>query len=107
MKKNLSLLYIFLSFWIPQLALAGQQINSEKIYRYDVIHITDGDTFVATDGNIRFRVRIAGMDAPEAAQSFGKLATQELASLLNSGELTLRPVGKGTDSFGRVLGIVY
>lgn len=74
---------------------------------YSVVRITDGDTFVATDGNIQFKVRIAGMDAPEKAQSYGKVAKTALSTLISGKKITIRTVGNGMDQYGRVLGIVF
>lgn len=74
---------------------------------YSVVRITDGDTFVATDGNIQFKVRIAGMDAPEKAQSYGKVAKSALSSMIAGQRVTIKTVGNGMDQYGRVLGIVF
>lgn len=78
-----------------------------QTHSYTVVRITDGDTFVATDGNIRFRVRIAGMDAPEKSQSFGKVATNALTTLIASNTVKIQTVGNGLDQYGRVLGQVF
>lgn len=76
-------------------------------FQYSVVRITDGDTFVATDGNIQFKVRIAGMDAPEKAQSYGKVAKSALSTLISGKRVTIKTVGNGMDQYGRVLGIVF
>jgi endonuclease YncB( thermonuclease family) len=81
--------------------------ESWRDHRYTVLKITDGDTFTATDGNLRFRVRMAGLDAPEKAQSFGKVATNALATLIDGKSVAIEPVGSGIDGYGRVLGKVY
>lgn len=83
-------------------AQSSQQI--EKHYR--MLHVVDGDTFDATDGEIKFRVRIAGMDAPEKGQEFGKWATVELKKLIEGKEISIRSVGKGFDQYNRILGQV-
>ena len=74
---------------------------------YRVIHIVDGDTFDATDGQITFRVRIAGMDAPEHDQRFGRWATSEAIKLLEGKEIVIQPVGRGLDRYNRILGQVF
>lgn len=74
---------------------------------YQVVHVVDGDTFDATDGQVKFRVRIAGLDAPESKQAFGKLATLELKKLIEGKEIMILPVGRGLDQFNRVLGQVF
>lgn len=76
-------------------------------YAYTVLKIIDGDTFVATDGNVRFKVRIVGMDAPEIKQSYGKIAQHSLSTLLLNQKIKIQPVKAGMDMYGRVLGQVY
>lgn len=76
-------------------------------HQYTVVRITDGDTFVATDGNIQFKVRIAGIDTPEKAQSYGKVAKAALSTLLTGSTVSIKTVGNGMDQYGRILGIVF
>src|SRR3989338_8288952 len=73
---------------------------------YQVIKIIDGDTFDATDGNIKFRVRIAGMDAPEKGSPFSKLTTLELKKQLEGKKIEIKSVGRGLDRYNRALGQV-
>lgn len=101
-------------WWLLLFVLLGlawrafaQDTGSWQSHRYSVIRVTDGDTFTATDGNINFKVRIAGMDAPEKAQSYGKVATSALSSLIMGKQIAIKTVGNGLDQYGRVLGIVY
>ncbi|MDP2600589.1 MAG: thermonuclease family protein [Deltaproteobacteria bacterium] len=76
-------------------------------FKYKAVSILDGDTFTATDGNVTFKVRIAAMDAPEKGQPYSKLATFRLKQILASANVTIKPVGKGSDRYGRVLGAVF
>jgi len=57
--------------------------NRERLI---VERIIDGDTIVARDasGN-RFRIRLIGIDAPEANESGGTSATNYLAGMISSG----------------------
>lgn len=77
------------------------------VFSYKVVSVQDGDTFSATDGNVTFRVRIAAMDAPEKEQAYGKMAKYRLEAILKDQSVTITPVGKGYDKYGRVLGRVF
>ncbi|MGH9857708.1 MAG: thermonuclease family protein, partial [Acidobacteriota bacterium] len=46
-----------------------------------VISVTDGDTFVITDGPVHKRIRLFGIDCPEYTQAFGKEAREFTAQL--------------------------
>ena len=67
----------------------------------EVLSIGDGDTLTVKEGNLRTKVRLACIDAPETSQSpYGKAARQALKSLLPVGsDVTLR--SKATDRYGR------
>lgn len=68
--------------------------------------VVDGDTFrMAGD-----RIRIADIDTPETHPArcpeearLGAAATQRLHALLNSGAVTLHPIDRDTDRYGRKL----
>lgn len=107
-KSNTKLrrILVFILIGITCRAFAADAAAWEK-YRYSVVRVIDGDTFVATDGNVQFKVRIAGMDAPERKQAYGQSATAALSALLTGNAVTIKTVGNGTDSYGRVLGIVF
>lgn len=68
--------------------------------------VIDGDTIhVVTGGNVRFKVRLERIDAPESDQPYGKEATDYLAKLIRGKTVRVEWVKK--DQYGRVLGIVY
>ena len=69
---------------------------------FGVRWITDGDTFVLSDGR---RVRLAQVDAPETNECFGSESTAALRTLIDGREVTLRrpPTGPETDRYGRTL----
>ena len=68
--------------------------------------MVDGDTFrMAGD-----KIRIADIDTPETHPArcpkearLGAAATQRLQALLNSGTVTLHPIDRDTDRYGRKL----
>lgn len=71
--------------------------------------VVDGDTFrIGGD-----RIRIADIDTPETHPArcpeearLGAVATQRLHALLNSGAVTLHPIDRDTDRYGRKLRLV-
>ena len=69
----------------------------------EVLSIGDGDTLTVKEGNLRTKVRLACIDAPETSQSpYGKAARQALKRLLPVGsDVTLR--SKATDRYGRTV----
>ena len=68
--------------------------------------VSDGDTIhVVTDGNVKFKVRLDRIDAPEKDQPHGKESTAYLTSLIRG--KTVRVEWQKKDQYGRILGIVY
>jgi micrococcal nuclease len=71
--------------------------------------VVDGDTFWM-DGR---KIRIADIDTPEThpprcaeEATLGAQATSRLQALLNAGPVTLEPIDRDTDKYGRALRIV-
>ena len=71
--------------------------------------VVDGDTLYLKG----VKIRIADIDAPETHEpkcaeekSLGDRATQRLIRLVNSGEVTLAPIDRDEDRYGRKLRIV-
>ena len=68
--------------------------------------VVDGDTFYLSGA----KVRIAGIDAPETdpprcaeEARLGAAATERLQALLNAGPVTMTPIDRDRDSYGRLL----
>lgn len=71
-----------------------------------VVHVADGDTLtVLDDENRQHKVRLAGIDAPERGQPFGKRAATELAGLAKNKRVSV-DWGK-TDRYRRLIGVVW
>lgn len=71
-----------------------------------VVAVTDGDTIKVLDANQKlYKVRMAGIDAPEKAQPFGNVSREHLASLV-AGKRVRIEFSK-TDRYGRLLGKVW
>ena len=71
-----------------------------------VVSVTDGDTikvFNAEQGQVK--IRLYGIDTPEKAQPYGKVAGKHLASLIAGATVDIETVT--TDRYGRTVGIVW
>lgn len=73
-----------------------------------VVGVSDGDTLAARcDHDLsyeRVTIRIAGIDAPEKAQPFGRQSKQHLSDLCYMQQATITP--KTKDRYGRTVGDV-
>lgn len=70
-----------------------------------VVGVTDGDTITVLDqSNRQFKIRFAGIDAPEKAQPFGQRAKEHLSSLVFSKVVTVET--EKEDRYGRTVGKV-
>jgi micrococcal nuclease len=92
MKKLLLLLFL----WLPVLACTQK-------YTGTIIRVIDGDTFVFQTGEGSLTVRMYGIDAPEKNQPYGPESKAFLENYLHK-KASL--VTKGTDKYGRTLGIL-
>ncbi|MFH1729790.1 MAG: thermonuclease family protein [Pseudomonadota bacterium] len=71
---------------------------------YKVSKIIDGDTIECTDGNINFRVRLAGIDAPEKKTFWGRRAKMYLEELLQGKSVDIKQYLIGP--YNRIIGDV-
>lgn len=70
-----------------------------------VVGVTDGDTITVLDqSNRQFKIRFAGIDAPEKAQPFGQRAKEHLSSLVFSKVVIVET--EKEDRYGRTVGKV-
>lgn len=70
-------------------------------YSAKVIGITDGDTITDIRGRTPIKVRLHGIDAPEAGQDYGSVAKQAASTLAFGKTVTVHPVD--TDRYGRTV----
>ena len=83
------------------LALAGGAVAADL----RVIRVSDGDTFTGLDAeNRQIKVRLHGIDAPEAKQPFGNVSKQALSDLIAGKTVSVEEVDR--DRYGRVVGRV-
>jgi micrococcal nuclease len=69
-----------------------------------VVGVSDGDTITVLTGRLTRRVRLDGIDAPEANQAFGQRAKQ--AASRSAFGRVVRVICHGEDRYGRSLGEV-
>lgn len=70
-----------------------------------VVGISDGDTVTVLDGDrVQHKVRLAGIDAPEAHQAFGARSKQHLSKLVFSQNVQVE--WRKLDRYGRLVGKV-
>ena len=70
-----------------------------------VVRVADGDTVTVLDaGNTQYRVRLAGIDAPESHLAFGSRSKQSLSELVFGKDVTV--LYAKTDQYGRLVGKV-
>jgi micrococcal nuclease len=81
---------------------------STEVRRVDVAYVIDGDTIVVTARGRRIRVRLLGLDAPEATRRHGCFGRRALRRLLPVGApVVLASDRRRTDTYGRELGYVW
>lgn len=70
-----------------------------------VVRIVDGDTITVLDASkTQHRIRLAGIDAPELGQPYGKTSRQHLALLVGGKSVTVD--WQKRDRYGRIVGKV-
>lgn len=87
-----ALLYLLLAFAEP------------TEIRGKVVSIADGDTLTVLVDRQQVKVRLEGIDSPEAKQAFGARAREALGKLVHDKQVTVKVTGK--DRYGRSLGVV-
>ena len=78
---------------------------SAKTLQGKVVKVVDGDTITMLDGRgFRYRIRLAGIDAPEKGQPYGKESTKNLKWHVYGKEITVEH--SKYDRYGRIVGKV-
>lgn len=71
-----------------------------------IVGVTDGDTVtLLTPENRQMKIRLYGIDAPEARQAFGTRARQALSSMVFSKDAKAEV--RSTDRYGRTVAWLY
>jgi endonuclease YncB( thermonuclease family) len=102
-RKILRALILILAFLLPSPSVAGQ---------YQVYRVVDGDSFIVKHGSVNLKIRLVGIDSPEASnrkhrdgQPFFRQSTQHLAGLILKKTVDVKSYG--ADRNGRTLGEVF
>lgn len=87
------------------LAISLSQSPQADTLRGKVVGVSDGDTITVLDAsNVQFKVRLAGIDAPEKSQAFGNRSKENLSEAV-FGKVVAVDWSK-TDKYGRTVGKV-
>jgi len=82
---------------------AAGKVDLQEKFSAKILGIVDGDTVQAlTPGHLIYAVRLAGIDAPESAQPFGKQSTQHLSELIFGKTVNLECKNE-RDDYGRLV----
>ena len=92
-------LFGFITTLIISLSLFGAEISGE------VVRVIDGDTVIIQDGEDRFKVRLAHIDAPEKNQECGDHAKTTLQILVDGKNVYIE--FHQIDMYGRIIGTIY
>lgn len=92
---------------VPSIDLSGSsQPQSATVLTGRVVGITDGDTLTLLDqANIQHTIRLAGIDAPERSQPWGRQSQRVLSDFAFGKSVSVQQTD--TDRYGRVVGQVF
>lgn len=85
-------------------ALAASSAGAETITG-KVVGVSDGDTITVLDANrTQYKIRVAGIDAPEKAQAFGQRSKEAMSTLVFGKDVEV--ITSKHDRYGRHIGKV-
>lgn len=99
--------------WITLLGVAAvaaaaddrPTIPAGKTWAGKVVGVTDGDTLTLLVDQSQYKIRLAGIDAPESGQAFGTQAKKALSERVFDQQVKV--LSLGADRYDRTLGVVY
>lgn len=80
-------------------ALRHQSLNGQ------IIEVYDGDTATLLAGDLKYKIRFYGIDAPEAAQEFGRNSRDALREKILGKNVSVNVMA--TDHYSRAVGKVF
>ncbi len=91
---------------LPSPKVAAQAEAFPRTIEGRVVGVTDGDTItVLTAENKQYKIRLAGIDAPERGQDFGTKSSDSLSKLIFN--QIVRIAATKLDKYGRTIGKVF
>lgn len=91
--------------WIVAVLLSSSIFCYADTITGRVVGVTDGDTIKVLDAsNTEYKIRLAGIDAPEKKQSFGQVSKKSLSDLVFDKQVTVD--WNKQDRYGRTIGKV-
>lgn len=103
MKKGLLVLVVLAVLFAASYVLYTGLLSSNS-EEFAVAQIVDGDTIKLENGQ---KVRLIGINTPEAGHPFYIEATKKLRELIGDSKVTLKKDVENTDQYGRLLRYVY
>ena len=92
--------------WLQLREGKPQTQPERRILAGRVVRVIDGDTVTVLDSNkTEKRVRLAGIDAPEAGQDFAQASKNHLSGLVFNMEVEV--LYSKLDQYDRILGVLY
>src|SRR6266436_2308723 len=90
----------------PPNPVQSKRTNSAETITGRVVAIADGDTITILDSaNTQYRVRLAGIDAPETRQAFGEQSRLSLSEMIFGKDVSLSY--QKIDQYGRIVGKIF
>lgn len=89
--------------WLTAVAMSliSLQVAAGTVLTGKVVGVSDGDTLWLLSNKTEHRIRLAGIDAPEKAQPFGKLSKQSLSDLVYG--KTVKAICPDRDRYERLI----
>jgi micrococcal nuclease len=87
------------------LAIMFTQVTFAETIEGKVIRVTDGDTITILREKTQYKIRFAGIDAPESSQAYGNKSKLALGDYLKGKAVRVETTEK--DRYGRNIGFVY
>lgn len=91
--------------WIGLILALGSLLASAETITGRVVGVSDGDTLTVLDASYQqFKIRLAGIDAPEKGQPFGSRAKESLSEMVFSKQVVVE--SSKVDRYRRKVGKV-